>query len=172
MFYASITPLLVWFIIKKTIVEPMNAEHRQRKIDKIKELNKQRIAEKRQEAEAAIELMAALYERIFQDEQRRKGLIITSARYGRFDDDNAASVSGNCFEYNSKKISNLNDLSCTDERRSDWSADGAHSEPTIIDVTLPLQCLIKDSRLRLQKNSKVILKCFHQYRKYLINRYL
>lgn len=96
-FYASITPLLVWFVIKKTIVEPMNAEHRQRKLDKIKELNKQRIAEKRQEAEAAVELMAALYERIYQEEQRRKGLIITSARYGRFDDDSSSPTSPGSF---------------------------------------------------------------------------
>lgn len=71
----------------------MNAEHRQRKLDKVKELNKQRIAEKRQEAEAAVELMAALYERIYQEEQRRKGLLIVSARYGRFDDDSGSPTS-------------------------------------------------------------------------------
>lgn len=41
-FYATVTPVLVWFILKKTLVEPMNAEHRQRKIDKIKEQNKKR----------------------------------------------------------------------------------------------------------------------------------
>lgn len=95
-FYATITPLLVWFIIKKTVVEPMNAEHRQRKLEKVKELNKQRIAEKRQEAEAAVELMAALYERVYQEEQRRNGLVITSARYGRFDDDNGSPTASGC----------------------------------------------------------------------------
>lgn len=41
-FYATVTPLLAWFVIKKTIIEPMNAEQRQRDIDRIKETNKKR----------------------------------------------------------------------------------------------------------------------------------
>lgn len=87
-FYATVTPVLAWFLIQKTIVEPMNAEHRQRKIDKIKEQNKQRIIEKRTEAEAAVELMTAQYERICDEEELRKGLIIVSAKYGKFDNEN------------------------------------------------------------------------------------
>lgn len=41
-FYATITPLVAWFIIKKTIIEPINAAQRQKNIDKVKEANKKR----------------------------------------------------------------------------------------------------------------------------------
>lgn len=41
-FYATVTPLLAWFVVKKVIIEPMNAEQKQRDIDKIKETNKKR----------------------------------------------------------------------------------------------------------------------------------
>ncbi|KAG4070024.1 hypothetical protein HA402_013684 [Bradysia odoriphaga] len=64
-FYASVTPLLVWLLVRKSIIEPMNESEKQKNIDKAKETNKQRMAEKKKEAEAAVELMAALYERIY-----------------------------------------------------------------------------------------------------------
>lgn len=41
-FYATVTPLLAWFVVKKVIIEPMNAEQKQRDIDRIKETNKKR----------------------------------------------------------------------------------------------------------------------------------
>lgn len=41
-FYATVTPLLAWFVVKKCIIEPMNAEQRKREIDRIKETNKKR----------------------------------------------------------------------------------------------------------------------------------
>lgn len=41
-FYATVTPLVAWFVIKKVIIEPMNAEQKQRDIDRIKETNKKR----------------------------------------------------------------------------------------------------------------------------------
>lgn len=46
-----------------------------------------RMAEKKKEAEAAVELMTALYERICIDEKNKKGLIITSATYGKISDE-------------------------------------------------------------------------------------
>lgn len=107
-FYATVTPLFIWFVLKKTVIEPMNAEQKQRKIDKIKEANKQRyvggvlyylvfdfntffffllllyrLAEKKREAEAAIDLLSAQYERICSEETARKGLIIVCAKYGK-----------------------------------------------------------------------------------------
>lgn len=41
-FYATITPLVAWFVIKKTIIEPMNAEQQKRKIEKVREVNQKR----------------------------------------------------------------------------------------------------------------------------------
>lgn len=155
-FYATITPLLAWFVIKKTIVEPMHAENRQRKLDKIRETNKQRIVEKRKEAEAAVDLMAALYERICDEERQRHGLIIVSARYGRFDDDGSEAADADDRNAPSQ-------ASTPDSSGSDWSsAQQFHRDAeTIVDVTLPLQCLTRDSRLRLQKSSKAQLPGFY-----------
>lgn len=45
------------------------------------------MAEKKNEAEAAIELMAALFERICIDEKNKKGLVITQATYGQLSDE-------------------------------------------------------------------------------------
>lgn len=45
------------------------------------------MAEKKREAEAAIELMAVQYERCRGDEEKRNGLIITEAIYGNIDAD-------------------------------------------------------------------------------------
>lgn len=109
-FYASVTPLLVWLLVRKSIIEPMNESEKQMNIDKAKEANKQRLvfvdfrsleiylpfscktksfrmAEKKKEAEAAVELMTALFDRISTDETSKKGLVITKAMYGKFSDD-------------------------------------------------------------------------------------
>lgn len=54
-----------------------------------------RIAEKKLEAEAAVDLMSAQYDRICGDEEKKKGLIIVSAKYGNFDDDSPPTTPGN-----------------------------------------------------------------------------
>lgn len=41
-FYASVTPLLLWLLVRKSIIEPMNESEKQKNIDKAKEANKQR----------------------------------------------------------------------------------------------------------------------------------
>lgn len=46
-----------------------------------------RMTEKKKEAEAAIDLMTVQYERICNDEEKRKGLIIVQAKYGKFESD-------------------------------------------------------------------------------------
>lgn len=77
------------------------------------------MSEKKREAEAAIDLMSVQYERNCLDEERRNGLLILSAHYGKIDDSNPT---------NSNHV---------------------------IDVKIPLQCLVKDSKLILQENGKV-----------------
>lgn len=157
LFYATITPLLAWFVIKKTVVEPMNAENRQRKLEKIREANKQRIAEKRREAEAAVELMATLYERVYNEERERRGLVIVSARYGKFDEDEqptptpAANGGG----------SPASTPDSSHASAESWSSAAQPAEQQHVDVTLPLQCLVRDGRLRLQKGSKAQLPGFY-----------
>lgn len=124
-FYATVTPLIAYFVLKKAILDPINAEHKQRNIDKAKEANRARLAERRKEAESAISLMSATYDRIMNDEEKKRGLIIVCAYYGRTED--------------IENIKNGDDLDTLE----------------VVDVKIPLQCLVKDSRLILHKSTKV-----------------
>lgn len=136
-FYATVTPLLAYFVLKKVLIDPMNEAAKQRNIEKVKETNRLRMAEKRREAESAIALMGALYERIRNDEEKRKGLIIVTALYGKFNSDENVSI----------------------EQHDDMGF--IQHNPNIIDVKLPLQCLVKDSRLQLYGSTKSELPGFY-----------
>lgn len=125
------TPLLTYFILKKTLIDPMNEAAKQRNIEKVKETNRARMAEKRRGAESAIALMGAMYERIRTEEQRRQGLIIVAALYGKFGpDENVAA-----------------------EQRDEMGF--IQHNPNVIDVKVPLQCLVKDARLNVYGKTKV-----------------
>lgn len=89
--------------------------------------------ELRQEALSAINLMMATMERIVREETVRRGLIITFAKYGNAD------------------LINQSGLSSFDESDT--------LQPNIIDVTVPLQCLVKDSQLILHTTTKVNMSC-------------
>lgn len=41
-FYATVAPLLTYFVVKKTIIDPMNEAAKQRNIEKVKETNRSR----------------------------------------------------------------------------------------------------------------------------------
>jgi DnaJ family protein C protein 11 len=75
---------------------------------------------RRREAEISIDLMKETFRRNVEDEENKKGLIITKSIYGR------------------------------------W-LDLSHRDlgDAITDVTIPLQCLVRDSMLILQEASKV-----------------
>ncbi|XP_055707223.1 dnaJ homolog subfamily C member 11 [Phlebotomus papatasi] len=120
-FYATVTPLCVFFVVKKLVIEPMNDEKRQRKIDKTKEVNRERMAAKKKEAESSIDLMSATFARIREDETKNHGLIIELATYGRSE--------------------------AEDEER--------------FDVSVPLQCLVRNSQLNLHATPKSELPGFY-----------
>ena len=67
----------------------MNADQKQRELDRMRETNKKRMTEKKKEAEAAIDLMSIQCERIRNDETKRKGLIIVLGQYGKFSSDSS-----------------------------------------------------------------------------------
>jgi len=90
------------------------------------------MAELRQEALSAINLMMATMERIVREETEKRGLIIIFAKYG-----------------NAELIN-----------QSGQSFDNDTLQPNIIDVTVPLQCLVKDSQLILHSTTKVIIEIF------------
>jgi DnaJ family protein C protein 11 len=90
------------------------------------------MAEKKREAQAAVELMRATFARVRSDEEAKRGLVIIKALYGRVVNV-TVSTSG--------------------------TGAGSSTEPEyldeVIDVMIPLQCLVKDSKLVLHEASKV-----------------
>lgn len=74
-------------MLKKCILEPLEAEKQRVVIEMKKEMNEERLVQKRKEAAAAVSLMQAQYERIRADEESKNGLLIVHAFYGKFDDE-------------------------------------------------------------------------------------
>lgn len=94
-FYATIAPIITWFVVKKTLIDPMNQERRSIELQKTRKNNEQRLALKKEEARVAIELMMHTYERIVLEENERQGLIILKALYGALtenDDENDSKI--------------------------------------------------------------------------------
>ncbi|XP_048520604.1 dnaJ homolog subfamily C member 11 [Dendroctonus ponderosae] len=125
-FYATIVPLVVYLVVKKGIVEPFLKEEKSKKLEKQKQNNFNKLLEKRKEAMAAQDLMQATYARIKDDEERKNGLVIIKAIYGKI-------------------IKDANDVELTND---------------VLDVTVPVQCLVKDSKLVIHENSKSDLPGF------------
>ncbi|XP_025829928.1 dnaJ homolog subfamily C member 11 [Agrilus planipennis] len=127
-FYGTIVPLIVYAVIKKSLVEPFLKEQEAKRAETEKQNNRTKLLEKRKEAQAAVELMSATYARIVRDEDAKKGLVIEKALYGK-------------------------------ALRSNNRDSGDFAEE-ILDVTIPLQCLVKDSKLELHNHTKVRLHFF------------
>lgn len=140
-FYATVIPIVTWAVVKKIIIDPVVKERQEREKEKQKEMNKSRMMEKQKEAKIATELMKATVSRIRAEEESKRGLIITKASYGRF-------------------VYPQHNRSSSDEH--------LHRDE-VIDVTIPLQCLVKDSKLVLHNASKVqITFCFYKLHTYLL----
>ncbi|KAJ9599175.1 hypothetical protein L9F63_010352 [Diploptera punctata] len=131
-FYATVTPLIAWAVIKKLVVDPIAHTEKEREKEKQRQLNKKKMEENKREAKAAVDLMRATFTRVRSEEEAKKGLVIVKALYGRL----------------------INQA----ESRTDEESDSADE---VIDVTIPLQCLVKDSKLVLQEASKSQLPGFY-----------
>lgn len=112
-FYGTAFPMMVYFIVRKLIVDPYIKDQEDQDIEKKKRDHADTLIKLRQEAEAAVELMMGTVERIIEAEENKHGLIITKALYGR--------------------LLSEKDL----------------SEDECINVTIPVQVLVKDSNLIL-----------------------
>jgi DnaJ family protein C protein 11 len=126
-FYASTIPIVSYFLIKKCIIDPLEAEKHKKVIEKKREMNEQRNVQKRKEAESAVSLMQTQYQRILSDEEAKGGLVILHAFYGKFDDE---------------------------EPLDQIAADDKSS---YIDVKIPLQCLVRESEIVIHTSVKVDL---------------
>ncbi|XP_031556851.1 dnaJ homolog subfamily C member 11-like [Actinia tenebrosa] len=131
-FYGTFIPLTAYWVVKILIVNPFLKQEKERENEINKEKIERQMAEKRREAEASIDLMKETYERTVEYERSRHGLIIISALYG-----------------------NLVSMDNTDHYSH------GRSKPCVIDVTIPVQCQVKDSRLFLTDVNKYNLSGFY-----------
>nr|CAG4650833.1 EOG090X03AJ [Simocephalus serrulatus]SVE94140.1 EOG090X03AJ [Simocephalus serrulatus] len=125
-FYGTVTPMVAWIIVRRLVVEPYIQKQKVKDIERHRAMHHSQMLARRREAEIAIDLMKETYRRIVEEEENRKGLIITKCIYGR------------------------------------W-LDLSHRDlgDAITDVTIPLQCLVRDSKLILHEASKSQLPGFY-----------
>ncbi|XP_032484515.1 dnaJ homolog subfamily C member 11 isoform X2 [Phocoena sinus] len=126
-FYATVGPLVLYFALHRLVIGPYLRAQKEKELEKQRESTATDILQKKQEAEAAVQLMQESVRRIIEAEESRMGLIIVNAWYGKF----------------------VNDKSKKSEKVK------------VIDVTVPLQCLVKDSKLILTEASKAGLPGFY-----------
>ncbi|XP_066901792.1 dnaJ homolog subfamily C member 11 isoform X1 [Halyomorpha halys] len=127
-FYGTVVPLVVYAVVKRFIVDPIVNEQAQAEKKRQKDTYRSRMAEKRKEAVAAVNLMSVAFARIRSEEESRRGLVIISALYGK--------------------------LTSHGDPGSDLSDE-------VIDVTIPIQCLVKDSKLVIYESTKSQLPGFY-----------
>ncbi|KXJ21318.1 dnaJ homolog subfamily C member 11 [Exaiptasia diaphana] len=131
MLYGTVVPLILYWAVKVLVVSPFLKQEKEKEAELNREKSEREMAEKKREAQDCVELMKSTYERIVEFERSRHGLIIISAWYGNL-------VSMNT---------------------SDHSSNSGH--PEVIDVTVPVQCQVKDSRLFLTDKHKYNLSGFY-----------
>ncbi|XP_078696135.1 dnaJ homolog subfamily C member 11-like isoform X2 [Branchiostoma floridae x Branchiostoma belcheri] len=126
-FYGSVVPVLVYFALKKLVMDPFLRRQKEEDLEKKKESSMKETLEKKREAESAVRLMQATVQRTVEAEEAKQGLVILSAWYGKL-----------------------------------VASENRGAEPgKVIDVTVPLQCQVKDSKLILTETSKAGLPGFY-----------
>ncbi|XP_060809673.1 dnaJ homolog subfamily C member 11 [Amyelois transitella] len=141
-FYATVVPMVSWLVLKKLILDPIARERQERERQRSMEANYERLQEMQREARATVELMRETYSRIRSDEEKKKGLVILKALYGKLPQGES-----------SHEITEQTGDGASPQSPSQYSE--------VIDVTIPLQCLVRDSRLELLEASKSELPGFY-----------
>ena len=139
--YGTICPMLTYLCIKKYLVEPYQKALKDQKDFELNRDHLRRMNERKKEAELSISLMQDTYLRSCELERNKEsgGLLIEIAIYGNSD---------YLVEFVNKNIKNIltKDLNLNNEELKS-------KQLTL--VTVPLQCLIKDSVLFLPEGTKV-----------------
>ena len=131
-FYATLLPVLGYACIRMLALAPLIHRHQQKEMEEKQVEREKEMTQRKREAEAAVELMKATVERNISFEQARHGLIILEAWYG-----------------------------CLFDSQQSTSIRDPLAPPRVIDVAVPLQCLVSDSKLILRDNSKALIPGFY-----------
>ncbi|XP_071449157.1 dnaJ homolog subfamily C member 11 [Hetaerina americana] len=153
-FYATIAPVVVWLVVKRLVVDPYVMEQQAQEKEKQRQVNRARILEKQREARAAVELMRATFSRIRSEEESRKGLVIVRALYGVL-------LSTAPWGRSRSARRGARPSSGSSAISEEQEAGEADEELEVIDVTVPLQCLVRESKLILYESTKSQLPGFY-----------
>jgi len=130
-FYGTVVPVAVFWVVKMLIVNPFLKMEKEMESEANQAKYAKQMAEKKRDAENSKRLMQETCERILEYETSRHGLVVVNAWYGH--------------------------LVSMGE-----SSEGVHRGPSkVIDVTVPVQCQVKDSRLFLTESPKSNLSGFY-----------
>lgn len=124
--YGTFVPVIVYSSMMKFIVNPHVEKTRQEEILKKRTQFREKLLEHRKEAEAVRQLLKQNFEKIVKQESEVKGLVIHKGLYGK------------------------NSMVQIAARSGQLPTSGE-----VIDVKLPLQCLVRDSQLIQPAASKV-----------------
>ena len=130
-FYGTVTPLILYYSITTLLVKPFLAKAKERESKEKQDKYSKKLAKMKKDAEEYIELMRDSYESCVECERKRHGLIISNAWYGNF------------FSFNENDLNNPYRIN------------------KVIDVTVALQCLVKDSKLILTEGCKAQINGFY-----------
>ncbi|EGD80115.1 hypothetical protein PTSG_10389 [Salpingoeca rosetta] len=144
--YGTLFPLITYAAVRQLVIVPWLRSLERRELAEKRRRNAVLVERQRQQAKAAVVLMQETVQRKIESEERVQGLIIVQAWYGRLVGDASRGTAAASFFGLSSYSS-----SSTEEEDQDL----------VVDVTVPLQCLVKDSKLILQASSKASLVGFY-----------
>lgn len=129
--WATLLPFGVMWTATRYVLEPYQAREERRRVQKLRETRVDLLKLKRREAEMCVRLMKEQVAKRVEAEELKRGLVIVRAWYGNL----SAGV--------------------TDSQSDDELG------PRVIDVTVPLQALVRESQLHLFENTKSGLPGFY-----------
>jgi hypothetical protein len=132
--YGTFCPIIGYYCIKQFIIEPYQIAEKRKKQAQSEQENSEKLIERKRQAQSSIDLMKATYERSVEREKKVNGLVIIRAIYGNQD--------------------NLQTFMAINENNTNLDDKQLLLEE-LTEVTIPLQCLVRESTLVLPEASKV-----------------
>jgi len=127
----TVVPAVFGAMFKTLWLRPRKAARRRRKLERERQANAEQISKARREAQTDVELMRFAVNRKRQMEESRGGLIIIKAIFG-----------------------NIPPLNRREAANADATDDWPTEMETTVEVTVPLQYLLEDSKLQLFNSAK------------------
>ena len=128
-FYGTFVPLAVYSCVNSLVVKPYQEQQKRQKVESGRIHNSAKLAEMQQEALSLQKLWQTNYQKIVQQETEKNGLVIVKAFFG-----------------SAKRIRQL---------KEEASLTLSSPLADLFEVTIPLQCQVKESSLHLPNGSKV-----------------